>query len=142
MTIESIYYHSFENKNPVNSFDYLCYPDVPKPIQKPKDKEFKLWYEFSSEEKEGAQYVRVSKKSVEMMINQGMNEYNDEITLGKDHLLSYVAKWFKHLISYSKQGKPTEPFAKKKEVTDELIQESSTIKTSELITFFELDKKL
>ena len=142
LTIESIYQYSFKDKNDADSLDYLCYPSAPKSIQKPNDKEFNLWYEFSSEEKEGAQYIKVSKKSVETMIDQKMNSYNDEIILGKDHLLSYIAKWFRHLISYSKQGKPTEPFAKKKEVIDEIKQQASTIKVSELITFFELDKKL
>ena len=142
MTIESIYRHSFKDKNDARTLDYLCYPNPKKPMQKSNDKEFNLWYEFSSEEKEGAQYIKVSKKSIETMIDQGMNSYNEEIALGKDHLLSYIAKWFKHLISYSKQGRPTEPFAKKKEVIDELKRQASTIKISELITFFELDKKL
>lgn len=142
VTIESIYRHSFKDKNDATTLDYLCYPNPKKTIQKPNDKEFKLWYEFTTEEKEGAQYIKVSKKTIETMIDQGMSSYNDEIVLGKDHLLSYIAKWFKHLISYSKQGKPTEPFAKKKEVTDELKQQTSPNKISELITFFELDKKL
>ena len=114
MTIESIYCHSFKDKNDARTLDYLCYPNPKKPMQKPNDKEFNLWYAFIREEKEGAQYIKVSKKSIETMMDQGMNSYNEEIALGKDHLLSYIAKWFKHLISYSKQGRPTEPFAKKK----------------------------
>ena len=142
MTIESIYRHSFKDKNDARTLDYLCYPNPKKSIQKPNDKEFNVWYTFIGEEKEGTQYIKVSKKSIETMIDQGMNSYNEEIALGKDHLLSYIAKWFKHLISYSKQGRPTEPFANKKEVLDELKQQASTIKVSELITFFELDKKL
>lgn len=142
MTIESIYHHSFKDKNYTGSLDYLCYPSAPKSIQKPNDKEFKLWYEFSTEEKEGTQYIKVSKKSAETIIEQGLNLYSDELVLGKDYVLSYIAKYFKHLLSYSKQGKPTEPFCKKKEVVDELKQHSATIKIAELVTFFELDKKL
>lgn len=142
LTIESIYRHSFKDKNDAGTLEYLYYQNPKKPMQKPNDKEFNLWYAFIGEEKEGAQYIKVSKKSIEKMIEQGMSSYNDEIALGKDHLLSYIAKWFKHLISYSKQGRPTEPFANKKEVIDELKQQASTIKVSELITFFELDKKL
>lgn len=142
MTIESIYRHSFKDKNDARTFDYLYYPNRKKPMQKPNDKEFNLWYALIGEEKEGSQYIKVSKKSIETMIEQGMSSYNDEIVLGKDHLLSYIAKWFKHLLSYSKLGKPTEPFAQKSEVTDELKQKASTIKIPELLTFFELDKKL
>lgn len=142
LTIESIYCHSFKDKNDAGTLEYLYYPNPKKPMQKPNDKEFNLWYAFISEEKEGAQYIKVSKKSIEKMIEQGMSSYNEEIAFGKDHLLSYIAKWFKHLISYSKQGRPTEPFANKKEVIDELKQETSPSKVSELITFFELDKKL
>lgn len=141
--IESLYLHSFKDKNDASAaLDYLDYPNPRKPMQKPNDKEFNLWYEFSAEEIDTAQYIKVRKKSDEAMIEQGMSSYNDEIVLGKDHLLSYIAKWFKHLLSYSKLGRPTEPFAKKKEVIDELKQKASTIKISELLTFFELDKKL
>lgn len=142
LTIESLYCNSFKDKNDATTLDYLYYPNQKKPIQKPNDKEFNLWYAFIAEEKESTQHIKVSKKSIEAMIEQGMHSYNDEIVLGKDHLLSYIAKWFKHLISYSKQGRPTEPFAEKKEVVDELKQKASTIKIPELVTFFELDKKL
>lgn len=142
ITIEAVYCHSFNVKNNDDTFDYLSYSHhLSKAINFPKDKEFSLWYTYTSEDKEGAQYFKLHKKTAKEIIEHGLELYNEEIALGKDHLLSYIAKYFKYLISYSKQGKPVEPFCNKNEVISTLKEEHHKIKISELVAFFELDKK-
>jgi len=141
VTIESVYQTSF-NKRKLSDFSYL--PDIK---QKNRYKislnqKEKIWYEVDESFIYETQYLKIIKKTAQDIVSEKMDKYNDEISFSKDYLSNFLSKYFKNLIYYSKDGKPTEPFAKKDEVKQMLINiKEDDRKINELLEVFKLDKK-
>ena len=141
VTIESVYQTSF-NKRKLSDFSYL--PDIK---QKNRYKislnqKEKIWYEVDESFIYETQYLKIIKKTAQDIVSEKMDKYNDEISFSKDYLSNFLSKHFKNLIHYSKDGKPTEPFAKKDEAKQVLIGiKEDDRKINELLEVFKLDKK-
>lgn len=139
-TIESVFAKSFGLNIQNNDFSYLCFLNK-KPLALPKDKNFATWYEVLEDRVVvDEKYIKIRKKSVEEVTSQSLDKYGQEIRFGS-YLLSFVAKYFKKIISYSKDGNPTEPYCKTEELKENIKTEQNSKKLDELFRVFELDGK-
>jgi len=141
VTIETIYNYSFNDIKKSGDFDYLIYPKRVKPLTLPADKEFLTWYMLEENEYLNVQYIRIRKKTFEQIVDEKLKNYNEDIVLGKDYLLSFVAKYFKNLLYYSKDEQPIEPYCKNEELRATFKNEQNGLNKNELLSIFELDKK-
>jgi len=141
VTIESIYQYCFNKKGKIEIPDYLKYPPSTQKFTLPKDKIFKTWYKVEEKCYLEAPYIKIRKKSAMDIILLKLEKYNDEIVFGKDYLASYIAKYFKNLIYYSKNGEPCKPFCKKDEFLEAIAKQNEQNKILELLNIFEVDKK-
>jgi len=140
MTIESIYKYSFE-KEIGGEFTYLQFPQKKKKIL-PKDKEFKTWYKLIANETYfDVDFFKIFKYSFSDLIVTKLEKYKDEIKFGEYYLSSYISKYYKKLIHYSKDGKPTEPYCNKMDFITIVQEEENKSKQNELLDVFMLDKK-
>jgi len=140
ITIETIYNYVFFDKRG-EEFDYLSYPAKKKPpIKLPTDKKFTSWYQIEKKKVFDIEYLNIKKHSLEEVIDSKMSKYDDEIKFGKQYLISFAKKYFAKILSYSKDGKPTEPYCNKDELMEEL-KKSENVKKDELLKVFELDGK-
>lgn len=140
-TIETLYTYAFAKDKEQRAFDYLDYPE--KKIEPlPKSEEFNTWYDIESQKEYfDVLYFKIKKKSSLEVIARKVNNYGDEIVFGRDYLASFIAKHYKKLMLYSKEGKPTEPFCTSAQLLEALKDEDTTLKHDELFKVFELDKK-
>ena len=142
ITIESIYKYSFYEKEKGNEFTYLEFPKKKKSIVIPKDQYFKTWYELkSSETYFDVDFVQIIKHNFIALVMNKLEKYKDEIKFGEYYLASYISKYHKHLIHYSKDGKPTEPYCNKVDFIEIIGSEENKPKQNELLEVFKLDKK-
>ena len=141
VTIETIYNYSFKDIKKSSNFDYLIYPKRVKPLTLPADKKFLTWYMLEKKEYLNFQYVKICKKTFEEIVDEKLGSYNEEIVLGEDHLLSFVAKYFKNLLYDSKDGKSIVPYCKNEELQATFKNEQNGLNKNELFSIFELDKK-
>lgn len=138
ITIETIYNHSFLQQKG-HEFEYLVYPPKPNFLKLPTSKSFKDWYQPTQNEYFEAQSIKIKKYSFEQIVSEKLGKYGKEILFSNHYLSNFVSKYFKNLISYSKDGKPTEPYCKTNDFKEAIFQNNS--QQNELLDVFELDKK-
>lgn len=136
--IETIYNHSFSQQKGYE-FEYLEYPPKLKPLKVPTNKNFKDWYNLVQEEYFEVECIKITKHSFEDIVSEKLNKYGDEITLSKHYLITFISKYFKNLLSYTKNGKPTEPYCRVENFKESILQDNS--RQNELLEVFTLDKK-
>jgi len=136
-TIESIYRYSFYDGKKSESFEYLNYPKKQKPIKLPTDEEFKTWHEVEEKNLFDAQYLKVTKKSFIDVVKEKLGKYDEEISLD-NYLLCFVARHYKYLLFYSKDGRPVEPYFEKSNFLKIIEEETNTIREEELLKVFEM----
>ena len=142
ITIESIYKYSFCEKEKGNEFLYLEFPQKKKNIVIPKDKAFKTWYEVRSAKNYfDIPFVKIVRHSFLELVTSKLEKYKDEIKFGEYYLASYISKYHKQIIHYSKDGKPTEPYCDKTDCLEKIGSEESQSKQNELLDVFTMDKK-
>jgi len=142
ITIESIYKYFFYEKEKGDGFTYIEFPQKKKNISIPKDKAFKTWYDvISSKTYFDVEFVKIVKHSFLELVMNKLEKYKDEIKFGEYYLTSYISKYYKHLIHYAKDGKPTEPYCNKTDFIKIIGDEDNKSKQNELLDVFGLDKK-
>ena len=139
--IETIYKCVFENKIQNEEFDYLPYPKNKQNIVLPNDEEFKTFYEVEQKDYFDTKDIKIKKLSLQEIIINKLAKYKDNISFGDSYLSNFIAKYFKSLIKYSKDGKPCEPYCNNNDFLAKKDDEIITKKQKELLEVFELDKK-
>lgn len=86
VTIESIYNYCFHSKRYNDVFAYLTYPKAPKTFERD--------YVVQNETHFDAPYLKIRELSNAEISQKRLNDYPDEIELGKHHVFSYFAKYF------------------------------------------------
>jgi hypothetical protein len=142
ITIETIYRYVFDdNKVQNEEFDYLSYPKSKKNIVIPKEKEFKTFYEVEQKDYFDTKYIKINKLSLQEIIINKLAKYKEIISFGDSYLSNFIAKYFKSLIKYSKDGKPCEPYCNKDDFLAKIDDETIVKKQNELLEVFMVDKK-
>jgi len=141
ITIETIYRYCFctESNKKGYEFEYLEYPSKQKPFSLSSDKTFKQYYKVRVEEYFEGKYIYIEKRDIKEILLEKLNKYDEEIIFSKHYLSGFIAKYFKSLISYSKNGKPCEPYCQTSSFKEQLI--APNLKVTELLEVLELDKK-
>jgi len=76
------------------------------------------------------------------VIKEKLAKYGDEINFPKHYLINFIAKYYKNLISYDKNGIPCEPYCKIDAFKEVLGNEGALqIQKDKLLIVFELDNK-
>jgi len=141
ITIETIYRYVFDNRKVTETLDYVTHMFKRQTIKLPTTKELKTFYNVTIEKYYDIEYIKIKKNSLYEVIIKKLDKYPDEITFGRFYLCSYISKYHKSLLYYSKDGKPCEPYFNKAKFLQLLENNIDSIKLKEILSVFELDKK-
>ncbi len=143
IAIESIYNFSFhEKKVSVDFFDYLTIPQNIQSITLSKSKEFNAWYDVNRKvDYLGVEYIKITKKSLGIIAKKYLDAYPDVIKLGEYYLTSFVAKYYRDLLSERKSRRGIELYFKQADLLKKLTEERGTLEENELFKVFKLDGK-
>jgi hypothetical protein len=140
VVVESVFNYVF-HKNEDMQYDCNEYCFVKKPTLKiPTDKKFKTWYEVKQKPILDTQYIQIRKKSFDEILSARLAKYDEEIKFGRHYLISFIKKHYENIISYSKNGKLTEPYCKKEDLHNAILNDEER-KENELFSVFDMDRK-
>jgi hypothetical protein len=107
----------------------------------PNDEEFKTFYEVEQKDYFDTKDIKIKKLSLQEIIINKLAKYKDNISFGDSYLSNFISKYFKSLITYSKDGKPCEPYCNKDDFLAKIDSEIIIKKQKELLNVFKMDKK-
>ena len=141
--IETIYRSCFYDGDAKRGyeFEYLHYPKKPQALKLPTQKAFKKWYKVKREEYLESEYICIKKTTFQEIVENKLPKYGEEISFPKHYLSTFISKYYKHFIAYSKDGKPCEPYCKTEEIKEDLLQLTNKRQQDELLLVFEMDSK-
>jgi len=139
-TIEKIFnYVFYDNEDMQHDCSDYTFAKI-QSLKMPIDKNFKIFYKVEKKDILDTQYIKIRKKPFEEILSTRLAKYSEEIKFGKCYLVSFVKKYYENIIFYSKDGKPAEPYCKKKDFYNTILDDENR-KENELFSVFDMDKK-